>query len=161
VELDGFDHHAGQILSSRPLSVESTSQQWAYVVSVPLPLADSAVATPALISATVVVHDGLVGALVVANDFSEVLALTRLPAGIGRQRLDLVVQQRSPAHLVFRNLTPGNRCCRFTVESVSIQEAGPDALAPPSRLDEVLEGDPPRINISKLRTALLAARDDR
>ena len=160
VYIDQFDCHSGIVYSTSPLTVESTSQQWAYVVSLPLPLAELPLAAPMLVTANVAVADGLVGALVVGEELTQVLALARLPVAIGNQRLELIVQQRSPARLVFRNCTPGDRSCRFTIESVSVQQAGPDALTPASRLSEVTEGQPIRISMSKLRGALRAWRDN-
>src|SRR5690349_12559811 len=111
--LPGLVKHAGTIHPGDPLTVESIPAQWAYTVSVPIELGHHQL--PVVVSATVSVQEGTLGALVVAQDLTTVLA--RVPPSVraGTHSLDVVVETLTPgARFVLRNTTPGNQRCLFT-----------------------------------------------
>jgi 2-polyprenyl-3-methyl-5-hydroxy-6-metoxy-1,4-benzoquinol methylase len=151
--LAGLVKHAGTIHPGDPLTVESIPAQWAYTVSVPIELGHHQL--PVVVSATVSVQEGTLGALVVAQDLTTVLA--RVPPSVraGTHSLDVVVETLTPgARFVLRNTTPGNQRCLFTLADITVRAAAPDALSTASLLQTVSEGDPPRLNLSKLRRAV-------
>lgn len=156
VDLAGLIQHNVSIRSNTPLVVESSSQQWSYILSLPLDLADQQ--PPVVIATRLTVHAGIVGALVVASDMATVLARIPAAAGRGTRSLEITLETSAPgAHLVLRNNTAGNRPCVFTVEAIDVRQAPADAPSAASPLRTVVADEPPRLSISKLSLALNAA----
>ena len=155
LDLDRFEQHADStVRSTQPLTVESTPDEWAYTISLPLPLSEIDCPPPLLVTAELVVEEGLVAGLIVAGDLRTSLSRESSPVAAGRQRLEVVLEQSADiARLVFRNRTVGGRCV-FRLEGVTVQAAPPDALSFKSRLGEVLEAEPSRISVQKLKAAL-------
>ena len=155
IDLTGLRKHAATIRSKTPLTVESGTKQWGYTVSLPLELPDHQ--PPVIIAMQLTVQEGIVGALVVASDLTTVLARVPPPVGHGQHSLELLVEAFTPdARLVLRNNTAGDRPCVFTLERIDVRPAPADALSTSSLLRTVTDGDPPRLSISKLHTAVTA-----
>ncbi len=151
--------HAGCIVESEsPLTVQSSPDQWHYAVSVALGDAIAAsqpLLLPARVSASVNVKSGELGCLLVADDFTTILA--RVPPSVpgGHHTVDLVLETRvDVANLVFRNASD-NRPCVFTVESISIAPDSGDDRERSLHLDDLLEGNPPRLDVAKLHDAVI------
>jgi hypothetical protein len=155
VDLAGLIQHAATIRSTTPLTVESSPQQWSYILSLPLELA--AQQPPIVIATRLTVHAGIVGALVVASDMETILARIPAEAGPGRRAIDITLETPAPgAHFVLRNNTAGNKSCVFTVEAIEVRRATADALSSASLLRTVVAGRPPQLSIAKLSVALNA-----
>ena len=153
IDLTGFDQHSATVRSTTPLTAESGTAQWAYVLSFSLEFAPHS--SPLLISARLVVHEGTVGALIVAADLQTIVARIPPPAPRGEHCVEIVLDSFTPgSRLVLRNNTPGDRPCVFTVHGIDVRPAPPDALNPPSLLRTVTDGDAPRLNVAKLRRAI-------
>jgi hypothetical protein len=156
VDLAGLIQHAVTIRSKTPLVVESSPQQWSYILSLPLELANQR--PPVVIATRLTVQAGIVGALVVASDMETTLARIPPAAGRGKRSVEITLETPAPgARLVFRNNTAGNRSCVFTIEAIELRQAPAGGLSPASLLPTVVDGEPPRLNISKLSLALNAA----
>ena len=154
VPLNTLLHHAGTLRSRDPLVVESLPDRWVYTVSFPLQTsqASSGSTLPLVVTADVTVHEGELGALLVAKDLTTPIARLPPAVGTGRHTIELLLEAAEPLSLlVFRNHTRGSRSCVFTVESVSLRPATSEALAFQTSLSHVTTGEPPRIDIGKLR----------
>lgn len=152
--------HAGCIVESEsPLTVQSSPEQWHYAMSVALGDAIAAsqpLVFPAKVSVSVNVKSGELGCLLVADDFTTLLA--RVPPSVpaGHHAVDLVLETSvDVANLVFRNVASDNRPCVFTVESISIAPDSGDGRERPLDLDDLVEGNPPRLDVAKLYDAVI------
>jgi hypothetical protein len=155
IDLTGFRKHTATIRSEIPLTVESGTKQWGYALSFPVELSDHQ--APVIIATRLTVREGTVGVLVVADDLKTVLTRVPPPAGPGQHCLEIVLKSLTAGpQLVLRNNTPEDRPCVFTVDGIDVRPAPPDALSPTSLLRSVTEGDPPRLNVAKLRRATAA-----
>src|SRR5687768_1943446 len=153
IDLTEFRKHSATIRSTTPLTVESGTKQWGYVLSFPLALADYA--PPLMIAARVTVLEGTLGALVVASDLKTIVARLPPPAGPGQHCIEIVLESLTPgSRLALRNNTPGDRPCVFALEGIDVRPAPPDALSTTSLLRTVAEGNPPRLSIAKLHRAV-------
>ena len=151
--IENAQHHAGTIRSRDPLTVESIPDRWSYTISVPLILTDGGpeASLPLLVAADVTVHEGELGLLLVGGDLATLLGRLPPTVGAGRHTVELVLENESPAtFVVFRNHTPGNRSCVFTLESIAVRPAPPDALTVRSRIAEVSTPDLTRIDVARL-----------
>ena len=155
IDLTTFQTHAATIRSDSPLMVESGTKQWGYTLSFPVELGDHH--PPVIIATRLSVREGMVGALVVASDLKTIVARVPPPAGPGQHRLEIVLESFTPgSRLALRNNTPGDRPCVFTLDGIDVRPAPPNALSAASLLRTVTDGDPPRLNLAKLRRALAA-----
>ena len=152
--------HAGCIVESEsPLTVQSSPDQWHYAVSVALGDAIAAsqpLVFPAKVSASVNVRSGELGCLLVADDFTTILA--RVPPSVpaGHHTVDVVLETSvDVANLVFRNVASDNRPSVFTVESISISPDSGDRRERSLDLDDLLVGNPPRLDVAKLYDAVI------
>jgi hypothetical protein len=160
---DIIKSHAGCTVQSKsPLTVQSSPHQWHYAVSVALRDAIAAfqpLVFPARVSASVNVQSGELGCLLVADDFTTLLARVPAPVRAGHHTVDLVLEKDvDVANLVFRNVAADNRPCVFTVESVSISPESGAGLKSSLTLDDLLEGRPPRLDVAKLHEAVTKIR---
>jgi hypothetical protein len=111
---------------------------------------------PAKVSASVKVQSGELGCLLVADDFTTILARVPPPVRGGHHTVDLVLDTSvDVANLVFRNVASDNRPCVFTVESISISPDSGDRGERSLALDDLLEGNPPRLDVAKLHDAVI------
>jgi SAM-dependent methyltransferase len=156
VPLENVLHHGGTILSRDPLTVESSPKQWEYAVSVPLALTEQAphlVRLPVQVAVTVAVQSGELGCLLVADDWTTLLARTPPTAGPGPHTIELIWEHGDGlAHLVFRNHGGDHIPCVFRVESIQITHAPSDPFS--RRLEDVLEAGGRRLDVAKLRAAI-------
>ena len=160
IPLTGLLNHAATIRSADPLTVESIPAQWAYTVSLPVELGDHEL--PVTIAGHVVVHEGTLGAVVVASDLTTVLAHVPPSVGVGQHTIEVPVATFSAgARFILRNATAGNRPCVFTLEGVEVRAGESDALTPVSLLQSVSEGESARLNLSKLRRAVTSSTTSR
>jgi SAM-dependent methyltransferase len=161
IGLDKPKRHAGIVHSSTPLTVETPAAQWSYSVSVPLKRGvrpNGPLDLPVKVLATVSVHSGELGCLLVGQDWTTLLGQLAPPVGWGHHTIALHLEREADApYLVFRNAGGGNRPCMFTVESVSLSPDHGDSIQWTSGLEDLLEGTPPRVVVSRL----LAAVDNR
>ena len=156
VPLDRFYHHAGSMLQRRPLTFESTPQQWAYTVSVPLALnrhAAQPIDLPIKVSADVTVDNGTLGCLLVADDWVTMLGSVPPSMGPGHHTVNMIWERGDGANLVFRNHTD-NKPCVFRVDSVHVEPAPPDPLTRILKLEDVTDPSGTRIDIAKLQQAV-------
>ena len=152
VAIDALWSHGAMVSPGVPVRVESSSEQWAYAVSVPLGLEDGR-SLPALLTVKATLESGRLGCLVVQEDWTTVVGTTAAATEPGKHTLTLVWTHGQPAHLVFRNIGADNRPCVFRIESVELL---PDAEAlrdDVSRLAEVLDAAGARIDVSRLHEA--------
>src|SRR5581483_3309372 len=156
VPLDRLVRHAGKVLGGRPLTFESTPQQWAYTASVPLALEEytsQAIDLPIRISADVTVDGGTLGCLLVAEDWVTLLGSTPPSMGPGRHRVNVIWERgTSVANLVFRNHSE-NQPTVFRVESVQVEPAPPDPLTRILQLEDVMDATGTKIDVAKLQDA--------
>lgn len=148
-------HHAS-VRHTEPLTVETETERWAYAVSFPLDTAALVEAGVRAVRLTLdlVVSQGRLGVLIVADDLTTVLTKTTRDLAPGTHRADLVFDRIGMiAHLVLRNNTPQNGRCVFTVRSIDAEQTD-DTASFVSRLDEVLTGSPPRIHLGRVRRLL-------
>jgi SAM-dependent methyltransferase len=162
--------HGGTILSTAPLTVESSPKQWEYAVSVPLSLAELAPQLqrlPVQVSAVVSVQSGELGCLLVADDWTTLLGSVPPNAGPGTHSVDILWEHgEGRAHLVFRNHGADHVPCVFEVKSIQITDAPTDVLDPAPRLKDMLDSDGRRLDVAKIRAAVehqhsVAAFDDK
>jgi len=154
VSLADAQYHAGRMLAPEPLAVESSSEQWAYAVSVPLRIDSIELALPLLVSVETVVTAGELGIVLVGGDWQTLLGPVGPTLRPGRHTARLLLNRYdSSIHLVFRNDTAGGTVCVFSVHSVSIGPApapADDAATLSSRLSEVLSADGSRLLLRRL-----------
>ena len=156
INLTDFRKHSATIRSETPLTVESDTGQWGYALS--FPVASAGQKPPLIIATRLTVREGTVGALVVASDLETIVARLPPPAGPGQHCLEIILESLTPgSRLVLRNNTPADRPCVFTLEGIDVRPAPPDALSAASRLRTVTDGDPPRLNLAKLRRVIAAS----
>jgi hypothetical protein len=154
VSLDDVRVHLGSIRSVEPLIVESSTQQWAYAVSIQLP-PDDALRVPIKVSVTASVESGELQLLVVGDDFKTQLGPGATPVGPGSHVIDALWQDSGTAHLVFRNSSAANAACVFRVDAVHV---APGEVAATTRLEEVTGGSG-SLDLGRLGKAL--GRDGR
>jgi SAM-dependent methyltransferase len=156
VPLAPINHHGGTILSTEPLTVETSPQQWEYAISLRLELAALSAKLsrlPLKVSAAVTVLSGELGCLLVADDWTTPLG--RVPPNVrpGTGMVELIWEHGDGnANLVFRNHGANHLPCVFRVESVELSDAPRDLFV--RRLDDVLEPGGRRLDVRKLQVAI-------
>jgi len=154
VALTDVRRHVGVIRSLRPLAVESAPDRWAYAVSVPLTRQESN-AFPLRVTANVVVEAGVLGCLIVANDWTTLLGTPSPSIGVGRSTVELTWEQGDVAQLVFRNHGMHGRPCSFVVEGVWVSPL-PEGVAQHSlQMDEIMESDGRALSVARLHDAFV------
>jgi len=168
VPIGEFLHHGGTIRSTAPLTVETGPGQWAYAVSLPVTLAGRRAPLdrlPVQVSIRVRVESGLLGCLLVGDDWTTLYCRTPVTVDPGQGTAELVWEQGDRrAHLVFRNHGADGLPCVFAVESIALAPVPPpQPVTPPvpsrppdyvSRLDDVLVDGGRRLDVARLRGAV-------
>jgi len=153
-------HHA-TIRSHAPLTVESSSRQWAYAVSVALSSpSPGGVQPPLKVVAEVSVESGELGCLLVDRDLKTLLGDMAPAVGAGSHTIELFLERGAEVVLlVFRNAGAGDRPCIFTVKSVVTSLDHGDRLRWSVGLADIMEGHPPRLSVERLQRAVLQRHD--
>lgn len=159
VSVDRRRMHHASIRQTDPLTAETNDERWAYAISFPLDTSGSATAGVRAVRITldVVVTEGRLGVLIVADDWTTVLTTPALDVARGDHRIELVFDRiGTVAHLVLRNNTPPAGRCVFAVRSITAEQTE-DTTSITSRLSEVLHGHPPRIHLPSLGRGLASS----
>jgi hypothetical protein len=156
IALNVIKQHAGVIRSQEPLTVESADECWSYAVSTKLKLSANPPqlrALPLKVVAKVVVESGVLGCLLVADDWTTLVGTPAPPCGPGVNLFELAWEQDDVARLVFRNQSPRGPCV-FIVEQVSVSALPEGVKQNSTQLDEILEVEGRYLNLAKLRAAV-------
>ena len=156
IALNAIKLHEGVIRSREPLTVESGGECWSYAVSTKLKLSANPPelrALPLQVVAKVVVESGVLGCLLVADDWTTLVGTPAPPCGPGINLFELAWEQDDVARLVFRNQSPRGPCV-FTVEQVSVSALPGGVKQNSTQLEEILEAEGRHLNLAKLRAAV-------